>query len=379
MRILQLVQKPQRRGAEIFVAQLNAALHSQGHITQTVYLYPHKESKALTLTSRDQLLAGSEAHSLEKIFGVHPGLLQKLHKAVDKFQPDIIQVNGASTVKYGAFLRLTSRRQPWVLIYRNIGNPQDWVRGWQRYFFYQWFVIPQVDGVIGVSQATLNVVKSFYQLNIPIRYIPNGIEISKSFIYSNEQVRNCTQTPLGACTLLFVGNLSLEKRVDRLLRVVDRVTKQMPELYVWLVGDGPQRLALEAQVKALSLERNVRFLGVQENVSSFMAAADLFMLTSDTEGIPAVILEAGAQGLPVIATQVGGIPECILDGETGLLVEPQDEVGLAKAVLGLLSDPIQRRTMGHKAQVWIRENFAIDQIAQHYLAFYSEVLLHKYQ
>ena len=83
-------------------------------------------------------------------------------------------------------------------------------------------------------------------------------------------------------------------------------------------------------------------------------------LTSDTEGIPGVILEAGLMGLPVVATRVGGVPECVLANETGILIDTDDEEGLAEAVLMLLKNPLKRKEMGKRAERWISENFTID-------------------
>lgn len=374
MKILQLVQKPQRRGAEVFAHQLSQTLRSQGQQVQSVYLYPHRKAGGLLLHPGDQVFEGQSTHPFEKLPGVHPTLLCRLQCVLNDFQPDVVQVNGANTVKYGAFARMLQQRTASVLIYRNIGNPQDWVRGWQRRWFYRYLVMPQIDGVVGVSQMTLQVVKNFYGLTVPLQYIPNGITIVEQVRKSRPEICRDTQTPAGAPVLLFVGSLSIEKRVDRLLRVVRRVWEVLPDLHVWLVGDGPQRQALTAQVEAMKLSQVVHFLGVQEEVASFMAAADLFLLTSDTEGIPAVVLEAGAQGVPVVATRVGGMNECIRHEETGVLFDPQDEAGLTNAVLRLLQEPAYRQSLGQQAKTWVRTHFAMDLIAQQYLAFYEEVI-----
>ena len=148
----------------------------------------------------------------------------------------------------------------------------------------------------------------------------------------------------------------------------------LPDLRIWLVGDGPQRGELVALAASLGLDDAVHFAGVQYDVAGYMQAADLLLLTSDTEGIPAVVLEAGLHGLPVVATRVGGVPECVLDGETGLLVDADDEAGLANVALSLLQDPARRQMMGRRAREWVTENFAMDKIARQYVAFYTQVM-----
>ncbi|GIV76561.1 MAG: hypothetical protein KatS3mg050_0955 [Litorilinea sp.] len=186
-------------------------------------------------------------------------------------------------------------------------------------------------------------------------------------------VRHATDTPGDAAVLLFVGSLSVEKRPDRFLRVVAQVARRCPHLHAWLVGAGPLREALEQQAATLGLAERVHFLGVQADVFSLMAAADLLLLTSDTEGVPAVVLEAGAMGLPVVAGRVGGVPEAVRHGETGLLVDPQDEAGFVVAVQALLAAPERRAAMGRRARDWVVKEFNMEKIALQYLEFYRQI------
>jgi glycosyltransferase involved in cell wall biosynthesis len=375
MKILQIVQKPQRRGAEVFAFQLSQGLRLLDQEVRIVYLYAHQGANSLPLQKEDYLLVGQENHLFEKFPTFHPRLLYQLRQLLVEFRPDVVQVNGGRAVKYGAFARHVNQNGSWVLIYRSIGYTQDWVRGWQRRFLYQKVVMPQIDGVIGVSQTTLQNLKDFYGVSVPMTHIPNGVatETLKPAM-SREATRRRTHTPSDAPLLIYVGSLTFEKRIDRLLRVVGQVVEQIPTLHMWLIGDGPLRPKLEQQTEALGMTDIVHFLGVQADVATYMNAADLFLLTSDTEGIPAVVLEASWLRLPVVATRVGGIPECVLDGETGLLASPEDEAGLAQAISNLLQHPQQRAVMGARGHEWIRMKFTIDIVARQYLNFYREVL-----
>lgn len=375
MRILQIVNKPQRRGAEIFALQLSRELRRQNHAVKIVYLYPYQGDSALALAQEDIVLAGDEAHWLEKVAGAHPGLLRRLRQTIGAFAPDIVQVNGARTVKYGALAHLGRGQQGWALIYRNIGNPQDWQRGLHYHLFYTHLVMPQLDGVVGVTQTTLDNLKKSYRLTIPTINIPRGVDPTQLVpTVPAPEMRAKMQTPGDAHVLLFVGSLSPEKRLDRLLNVVAQVHAQGEQAYLWIVGDGALRRELEALVKGLGLEPWVRFAGIQPDVANYMAAADLLLLTSDTEGLPGVILEAGMVGIPAVATRVGGVHESMLDGETGLLIEPHDESGFASAVVELLRDRARRLEMGQKAERWVQANFTMAKIAQRYLEFYRGVL-----
>lgn len=372
MRVLQVVQKPQRRGAEVFAYQLTRALRQEGDAAQIVYLYPYHDAGALPLESADRVFEGRESHWSERFPGVHPVLLGRLLQTVDEFRPDIVQVNGSRTVKYGAYAALLRPRRAWALIYRNIGNPQDWVRSPLHYHYYRRLIMPRMNGIVGVSQTTLRIVQQFYRLSIPMVQIPPGVDPAMlTPTRSREEVRRQADTPLASPVVISIGSLTHEKRPDRLLRVATAVVSSIPELHVWLIGDGMQRLLLEQQAQALGLANVVRFLGVQTNVADYLQAADLFVLTSDTEGIPAVLQEAGYMGLPAIATNVGGVAECIMDGETGLLLEPQDEAGMVAAVERLLRDPALRARMGASSKRWVCGHFTIDQLAARYRVFYQ--------
>jgi glycosyltransferase involved in cell wall biosynthesis len=159
--------------------------------------------------------------------------------------------------------------------------------------------------------------------------------------------------------------------------VAAAVKPRVPDFHLWIVGDGPIRSALETQVRTLSLTNCVHFIGVQDEVANYMNAADIVALTSDTEGMPGVILEAGILRRPVVATRVGGVSECVLDGQTGILVEQDDETGFAKTLGDLLQRPECLRGLGDAAGKWVEENFTVSHIAEQYEIFYEDTLVRK--
>jgi glycosyltransferase involved in cell wall biosynthesis len=118
----------------------------------------------------------------------------------------------------------------------------------------------------------------------------------------------------------------------------------------------------------------VRFVGYQDDVASLVAAGDVYVSCSDTDGIPAVVIEAGYLGLPSVAFRVGGIHECVKDGETGSLVKSGDEKALALAILGLVDSPRRRHEMGAAARRWVTTCFPIDIVGRQYEAFYRHIV-----
>lgn len=147
---------------------------------------------------------------------------------------------------------------------------------------------------------------------------------------------------------LFVGRLDAVKGVRLLLQAVAGLRADWPDLTLTLIGDGPERAALEAQAATPALSGAVRFAGLQgaDAVAAALAEHDMLVLPSFAEGVPMVLMEALASRLPVVATQVGGVAELVRDGERGLLVPPGDAEALADAMARLLADPALGLRMG---------------------------------
>ena len=143
---------------------------------------------------------------------------------------------------------------------------------------------------------------------------------------------------------------------------------------LWLVGDGPLRPAVEKAIVKMGLERKVLFLGIRDDVPQLLAASDVFVLSSDYEGVPLTVLEAMAAGKPVVATAVGGVPELIEDGETGILVPPRNPEALAQGILRLAKDASLRQRMGKAARERAQERFDISRTAREYEALYLRLL-----
>jgi len=378
MRILQLVQKPQRRGAEVFAYELSEQLATEGHEVSIVYLYPFDGSASLPIRATDKVIGASPRHFSERTIGWNPTVLKRLSGIVKQFQPDVIQSNGARAVKYGAFLRSMNPGASWVLIYRSIGDPRVWLSGRIRQWFYRTFVIPRFDGIVAVSVITLEGLKSFYK-NMPRSIsIPRGIRPAK-FVPQRrkEEVRNELDTPESAPVMIVVGNLSREKRIDRNLLALERLKDIIPNLHLWIVGDGPEREKLEKQADSIHLKSRVRFAGSRADVADLVSASDLFVLLSDTEGIPGAVLEAGVLGIPSVSSRVGGVPECVIDGKTGFLVDASNIDEVSYNIKRMILNSDLRTRMGRDAKAFVLEKFCMEKIARSYVDFYNEILTAK--
>ena len=171
-----------------------------------------------------------------------------------------------------------------------------------------------------------------------------------------------------------VANFFPYKGHCELLAAASIVVKSFPGATFLLVGEGRQRPEIERRVRELGVGENVVMLGTRPDVRMIMGLSDLVVLASHEEGFPNVILEAMAAGKPVVATRVGGVPEAVEDGYTGLLVPPRDPEALAAAILRLLNDRDDAIEMGRRGLERMKERFTIDRMVKSYETLYEKLM-----
>jgi glycosyltransferase involved in cell wall biosynthesis len=173
-------------------------------------------------------------------------------------------------------------------------------------------------------------------------------------------------------TLVTVGRLKAPKDTLTFLRALARLDHA--PFRARIVGDGPERERLEAELRVLELDSAVELLGERNDVSELLSAADVFVLSSRSEGLPLSIVEAMAAGLPVVAASVGGVPELVVDGETGFLIPPADEAALASALERLVADADLRRRMGAAGRARAEALFDLPTFHRLHLGLYGDEL-----
>ena len=210
--------------------------------------------------------------------------------------------------------------------------------------------------------------------------IPNGVPVETATCCSPESTQALRQEWGIDADVLVVGTvarLGPEKGHAYLLEAVAEVLKQVLQTRLLLVGDGPMRSQLEDRAKALGVADSIVFAGLRHDVQTILSLFDLFVLPSLWEGLPMAVLEAMAAGLPVVATAVGGTPEVVVDGVTGLLVPPRDPHALAEAILRLLRDPDLRKRMGGAGRERVAAHFSVEQMVQRTEKLYEHLLAEK--
>ncbi|MGQ0633655.1 MAG: glycosyltransferase [Planctomycetaceae bacterium] len=195
--------------------------------------------------------------------------------------------------------------------------------------------------------------------------IPNGVDVEA---FANAPPADLQQfgIPPGAQVVLSVGRLDAQKGIPTLLAAVAPLTSRFEALHVLLVGEGPQRAELEHAIRDRGLAQRVHPAGWRSDVPHLMRAATCLALPSHWEGMPNVVLEAMAAGLPVVASRVEGTDELIVAGATGLLVAPGAADELSVALITLLSEPSRAAAMGHAGQERARREFSWEQMVHSY-------------
>lgn len=216
-----------------------------------------------------------------------------------------------------------------------------------------------------------------------IRYFPNGLEMSR-FPRRDADRRARARNALGVdgeFVWLAAGRLAPEKDFPSMLRAVACLPADHPPLSLMIAGDGPERVALEGLREELELPtERIRFLGQRKDMPDLMQAADAYVMSSVFEGLPMVLLEASASGLPIVATGVGGNPEVVKDGASGLLVPPHDPVMLADAMLRVMTmAPEERAAWSEAGRQHIEHTYRLDRVVDRWLELYSDLLARRHR
>jgi glycosyltransferase involved in cell wall biosynthesis len=175
-------------------------------------------------------------------------------------------------------------------------------------------------------------------------------------------------------TVGWIGRMTGIKRTDDVLLAFKSLRERGIDARLCLVGDGPDREEVERRAHELGVMRDTLFLGYQEEVASFFAAFDVFILASANEGTPVTAIEALAAGKPVVATRVGGIPDVVRDGEDGFLVPPGDVEALADRLAELATDDQLRERMGEAARARVRERYSVERLVDDVDRLYRSLL-----
>lgn len=373
MKILFLDTKPIRRGAQVFVDDLSKQFDAKGFEVKKVYLYKYNDEVKLELLPQDSELNGDESHIFEKIPTVQPLLLKRLIKNIRAFDPDIVMLNGSRTLKYGAAAKkfLAPKTK---LVYRIIDSPKFWNPNPFKQWYYRKLVLSQIDAAVGVSAASLADMISLHGFNKPSTVIHRAIMDAKfASVPKRNESRAALELQENEKVVLFLGNLTTQKRPDRFIAIIHQIKNHIPGIKALMVGDGILRAESEKQAAELGLTDNIQLCGYQKEVNRFIIASDILILSSDTEGLPGVVLECGYLGIPTVSGDVGGIKECVETGVTGFVIENKVPKNYVEKALLLLQNEDMRVSMGEKQRKKVCAGFTMDQVIHKYISFFEQI------
>jgi len=273
---------------------------------------------------------------------------------------------------FGEQYRVLGNRLP--VLFTEHGRTFPDFRRRKRVFANQ-FLFSKKDSVIAVG----NQVKQALIVNegIPenkIEVIYNGIDVHR-FI-PNPDIRDQTRRNLGiqADETVVIHVARLDPLKDHLSAIkAFELLKETPGIKLLIVGEGPERNNIQAEISKLGLQTRVSMLGLRDDIPDLLNAADACLLTSRSEGIPLTLAEAMATQLPVVATNVGGVPEIVKDRETGFLCDAGDTESLASSISKLCSSPEQRAAFGQAGRKRIIEHFNADAMHTQYQSKYLQM------
>jgi glycosyltransferase involved in cell wall biosynthesis len=319
-----------------------------------------------------QLLAdGIPVHCLQKQPGLQFGLRRRIGDLIEQIQPDIVHTHQIGCLFYAG--PPARRHGVKAIVHTEHGKEYN---GRRRTRWLGWYAARSVSKFCCVSENTADhVAENGIIRRDQITVIYNGIDVDRfgDATRFRDQMRQELGIPLDAFVIGTVGRLSEIKRQDVLIEAFSRFAANDSDSHLLLVGDGPQRAFLTRLTADLKMTSRVHFTGYQSQRDKYLAAMDLFTLTSDSEGTPLALLEAWAVGLPVVVTAVGGLPELVSENVTGRLVPPADALKLAQVFLEMKLASELRVQVGLEGQAIARTRFDRRSMAKQYNTLYRDL------
>jgi len=363
---------PTYGGSGVVATELGIELAARGHEIHFISYAP-----PIRMPSKAERIWFHEVEVTNYPLFDHPpytlALASKMLEVAESAQLDLLHVHYAIPHSVSAHLARAMalpRRLPFITTLH--GTDITLVGSDRSYLPITRFSIEQSDGVTAISQYLKKRTIDEFGTRNPIEVIPNFVNCD--FYHRNEDANaRAAWAPNGEPILMHLSNFRPVKCVTDVVEIFARVREKMPAKLV-MIGDGPDKGAAEHLARQKKLSRDVFFIGKQDRVYEKLGLADLFLLPSDLESFGLAALEAMACEVPVVASNVGGLPEVVEHGVDGYLVPPRDVVGAAKFALDILSRADRGHSMGQQARINARKKYCANDIIPQYEAYYERIL-----
>jgi glycosyltransferase involved in cell wall biosynthesis len=367
MKIIQLIQRPQLRGAEVFACHLSHELNKKGHTAIPITVFDARLNDEvgqgkipLPYDGEIRSINGSEANRLWDWKA-----WRKLAEVVVREKPDIVQANAGDTLKYAVLSKLFFHWKA-PIVFRNASTINLYIKSrigkvWNSFLF------SFVSYVISVSEFTKNDFLSVFPwFRSRIAAIPIGIV--EDPVHEEELKR--PDFP----TFIHVGGFTFEKNHAGLISIFKKIRIRYPSAVLGLVGDGPLRPAIQELVETNHLSDHVIFYGYQSRPATYLQTASALLLPSIIEGLPSVILEAFYHKLPVVAYNAGGIAEIVKPSLTGFLVEKGDEETFAASACEAVLNTKESIQRSENAFQLVMKEYTMAMVSEGFITAYQTIL-----
>lgn len=366
LRVCHLIKGLGRGGAERLLPQL-ARARGEGLELSVGYFLPHKDALVGELEAAGCAVDCFGARSPAGILARVPAVARWLAAS----GADLVH---AHLPLAGVAARLAGRRAGVPVIYTEHNLQERYHPLTRRANLATWRL---QRAVVAVSDEVAASIARHAPAGVPVTVVRNGIEVGPvdegADAAAGRAVREAHGIAPEAPVVGTVAVFRRQKRLDLWLAAARRIADREPAARFVLVGDGPLRSGIEELAARLGLTGRTVFAGLQEEVGPYLAALDVYLSTSEFEGLPLALLEAMAAGRAVAVTAVGGVAEAVVDGESGV-VRPFDEVdALADDAAALLAEPVRRTELGAAARRRVAERFGIRRMAAELEALYHRV------
>jgi len=334
-----------------------------GCVAEAFYLLDRRNDRGMVQRAAAEM--GVQLHCVHERGPVWPGSVRTLHRVLKEGRFDVVH---SHDYKSNALLRLL--RTICGGQYRLVTTVHGYNRTTLREALYYRLDRMLLKGFDAVVAPSCSLGQQLVRTGLPpqkLYVIHNGVEVDSRAGFEARQRRRRT-------SLLYLGRLSKEKDPVNLLQAVSILLQAGLHVQVTLAGDGPERGAIAQLARQLQLDGRVRLSGHVADVMPLLREADILVNPSRTECMPNAILEAMAAGVPVVATDVGGVAELIRHGIDGLLCPPGDPEALAEAIRSLIRDPHLANSLADSALRRVRRHFTFDGRMDSVLALYSRLL-----
>ncbi len=353
MKIVHVVYSLEMGGAETLVAQLCRLQKRQGHDV-SILVYSMLGSLGEKLVSEGMSV---------KVLGLGPMPLTMLKylREFRRTRPDVVHChNPAPTLQAALPARLAGVRSILSTRHSLVDPPYD-VSAEKTYNRFA----RSCDWIVGICEATcVNLRETPGALRDRIVRVYNGVDpVVPVAVEARPEKRGLT--------LLFVGRLAAIKNLETLIRAAALASQRVAGLQLWIVGGGDERPKLEALVEELGMRAVVTFWGERLDVAGFFSAADLFCMSSTSEGLPMSLLQAMSVGVPAIVTDVGGMAEVVRFADAGKTAPVGDFEAMSGAIVRLATDEAERKRLAGNASKAYLEHFTLEAMEQTYLELYQ--------